>query len=271
MAANDEERTPLLHDGNGHADQREEPIFFGDDDEEDPKQWPLRWKYLQVVIISILALICPLGSSFMGPAVSNIQETFNCSRQAVIAAQAVYVCALGMFPLFWAPMSETFGRRPIFLINIALFTLMQIPCALAPNIATFITFRFFSGVFGSVSVANGGGSISDMFDAEDRATVLGCYLLGPLLGPTMGPLIGGLIAAELQWRWMFWIFMVISGAVTILCFFLLNETNAVIILWERKAKLESERPDVKYTVKGASDQSLTSKVFAVGAITDPET
>ena len=264
MSPTDEERAPLLQNGNGHADQHEEVISFGDDDEEDPKQWPLRWKYLQVVLIFILALICTLGSSYMGPAVSNIQETFKCSRQAVIAAQAVYVCSLGIFPLFWAPMSETFGRRPIFLINIALFTLVQMPCALAPNITTFIVFRFFSGVFGSVSVANGGGSISDMFEAEDRAIVLGFYLLGPLLGPTMGPLVGGLIAAEMQWRWMFWIFMAISGAVTILCFFLLNETNAVIILGKRKAKLESKHPDVKYTVEGASDQSLTSKVLAVG-------
>jgi len=42
-----------------------------------------------------------------------------------------------------------------------------------------------------VGIANGGGTISDMFEPSERAGVFGWYLLGPLLGPTLGPLFGG--------------------------------------------------------------------------------
>ena len=106
---------------------------------------------------------------------------------------------LGIFPLVLAPMSETFGRRPVFLVNLAIFTLLQIPTALGPNIGSFIALRTLSGVSGSVGVANGGGSVSDLFQTSERATVLGYYLLGPLLGPTLGPLIGA-VSSSLTYR-----------------------------------------------------------------------
>lgn len=92
---------------------------------------------------------------------------------------------LGLGPLFLAPMSETFGRRKLYLVCFTVFALLQIPSALAPNVETLVAMRTLSGVFGSVGIANGGGTISDMFEPSQRAGVFGWYLLGPLLGPTL--------------------------------------------------------------------------------------
>jgi len=60
--------------------------------------------------------------------------------------------------------------------------------------------RTLAGFFGSVGIANGGGTISDMYGASERAGIFGWYLLGPLLGPTIGPLLGGIIMENLEWR-----------------------------------------------------------------------
>jgi len=79
-------------------------------------------------------------------------------------------------------MSETFGRKPIYIVGFGIFTVTQMACALAPNINTLIGFRFVSGFFGSASISNGGGTISDMYDALERTRVVGWYLLGPLTG-----------------------------------------------------------------------------------------
>ena len=92
---------------------------------------------------------------------------------------------LGIGPLILAPLSETFGRRPLYLACFGIFTLLQIPAALTPNIEFLIFVRTLSGFFGSVSIANGGGTISDMCHPEERAGIFGWYLLGPLLGPTV--------------------------------------------------------------------------------------
>lgn len=273
-----DERTRLLRNGqpNGHAEARnansqesnkdtddddaELVDFDGEDDEEDPHNWPNKIRYLQVLLIFIIGLVCPMSSSMHAPAIEDIKASFDTSKQVVIAAQAGFVCMLGIGPLFFAPMSETFGRRPIFLGNLAMFTLMQIPSALAPNIESFIVFRTLSGFFGSVGVANGGGTVSDLFRAHERATVLGCYLLAPLLGPTLGPFVGGLISAHTNWRWLFWFQLILSAVVWVICYFLLYETCGPIVLQFKKQKLEEENEGKKYKIKGQSDTSIGQKI-----------
>lgn len=69
----------------------------------------------------------------------------------------------------------------MYLTCFGVFSLLQIPCALSPNIETLIAMRTLSGFFGSVGLANGGGSLSDMFEPGQRAGVYGWYLLGTLL------------------------------------------------------------------------------------------
>ena len=85
-------------------------VSFGEDDDENPKRWPLRWKYTQVLLMSIIALICPLASSIQAPAADEIAQAFDTSKQKITGAQAGFVCMLGIGPLFLAPMSETFGE-----------------------------------------------------------------------------------------------------------------------------------------------------------------
>ena len=95
---------------------------------------------------------------------------------------SVFLFGFGGGPLILAPLSETFGRKPIYVVGFSVFTLTQIACALSTNIKMLIGFRFVSGLFGSASISNGGGTISDMYDAFERARVVGWYLLGPLTG-----------------------------------------------------------------------------------------
>ena len=256
------ERTPLLQDG---ADQSErtETVQFGEHDEGNPREWPIRRKIFQVIQIFFLALICPMASSMFAPAIDTIADDFHTSKQIVLIGQTGFMIGLGTGPLLLAPMSETFGRRVLFVFNLAVFTLLQIPTALSPNVASFIAFRTLGGFVGSVGVANGGGSIFDMFETHERAQVLGVYLVGPLFGPTLGPLVGGLIVGSLHWRWIFWVVMMMSGAITVFIYFFLHETNAVVILQARKKELSKKNPQVTYEVDGASDQSLLTKVAQV--------
>ena len=256
------EQTPLLQDGS-QGDYTQTVQFDESGDEDNPRDWSTGKKYFQVAQIFFLALICPMAASIFAPALDQMAKDFHSSKQIVLIAQSCFMIGLGTGPLFFAPMSETFGRRVLFVLNLAVFTLLQIPTALAPNVATFIAIRMLSGFVGSVGVANGGGSIFDMFETHQRAKVLGVYLVGPLFGPTVGPLLGGIIVGSLDWRWIFWILMIMSGAVTVFTYFFLHETNAVVILQRRKNELVKENPHAKYEVDGASDMSILQKVAQV--------
>lgn len=193
----DDERQPLLQNGrnnqsqnndndNDHDDDNEEWIDLKDDDPENARAWPRSRKMINVVIIASMAIMSPLASSMFTPGIQQIADDLGVSKEAVIATTTGFVVCLGIGPLFIAPLSETFGRRPLFIICFAIFSLLQIPTALAPNVESLIAIRTLSGLFGSVSISTGGGTISDMFEPSERAGVFGWYLLGPLLGPTLG-------------------------------------------------------------------------------------
>lgn len=181
-----DERQPLL-DGNANPEERDERevLHLTEDDPENPRAWPRSRKLANVAVIASMSILSPLASSMFTPGIGEIAKDLGTDMATIIGATTGFVIFLGIGPLILAPMSETFGRRKIYLICFAMFSLLQIPTALSPNVATLLTMRTIAGFFGSVGIANGGGTISDMFTPDERAGVFGWYLLGPLLGPTV--------------------------------------------------------------------------------------
>lgn len=262
------ERTPLLRDGRSedHADEEHDDgdsrklLKFEDGDEENPRQWPKRRKMINVFVIAMMSILSPLASSAFTPGIRQIAEDLNTSTGSVIGSTTGYVIGLGIGPLFLAPCSETVGRRKVYLICFGIFGLLQIPTALSPNAATFIAVRTVAGLFGAVGIANGGGTISDMFDPSERAGVYGWYLLGPLLGPTIGPVFGGITVTRLGWRWIFWIITIVALTLTTAGFFFLRESYAPILLQKRKHDLEQEDGSTKYKVEGLDESPFLTKL-----------
>lgn len=90
----------------------------------------------------------------------------------------------------WAPLSEMFGRRPIFLVSLGVYTLFQIGNALAPNIAGTILFRFFGGTFAAAPLTNSGGVIADTMSPVHRTYAMSFFSASVFLGPVIGPIVG---------------------------------------------------------------------------------
>lgn len=264
-----DERQPLLEreeyrDENSTSQRRSQKVEFDDKDSANPREWPLSKKYTVVALITLTAFFLPMASSIFAPASNPIAEEFGVSRQIALLNQTGFVCMLGVGPLFLAPMSETFGRRMIYLICLAVFTVLQIPCALAPNVATFVVFRTLSGLFGSVGVGNGGGSIADMFEAHERAKVLGVYMIAPLLAPSLGPALGGAMVDRMSWRSLAWLMFILAALTTIVSYFFMYETRAITILQERKAELEKKDSKTEYYVEGVNNESIPAKIAGNG-------
>lgn len=187
LNAHDEE-TPLLRpDGDARSTRSHDThdtiqVQFPEGDNGDPRAWKERRKMTNVAIVALMAILSPLASSMFTPGISQIAEDLDASEQSVIATTTGFVICLGIGPLVLAPLSETFGRRLLYICCFAVFSLLQAASALSPNIAALITLRTIAGFFGSVGIANGGGTINDMYLPSQRAGVYGWYLLGPLLG-----------------------------------------------------------------------------------------
>jgi multidrug resistance protein len=244
-SSSDEERPLLQPDNsslrsNDDSSSSKRQITLGDADPENPRAWTERAKLTNVGIIALMAILSPLASSMFTPGISQIAEDLNASEQEVIATTTGFVIMLGLGPLVLAPFSETFGRRKVYIFCFSMFTLLQIPTALSPNVATLIAVRAISGLFGSVGIANGGGTISDMYPPSQRAGVFGWYLLGPLLGPTLGPLFGGIVVTRLGWRWVYWVLLIVCAINTGIGVIFLRETYAPVLLARRKKAMTTK-------------------------------
>ncbi|KAK5106516.1 hypothetical protein LTS08_000635 [Lithohypha guttulata] len=260
---NDEERPLLTTEGerNSYADHEEpQEITFSDEADDNPKKWSSRKRMVNVFIIGLMAILTPLASSMFTPGITQIADDLKAPETSIIATTTGFVILMGIGPLILAPLSETFGRRLVYIVSFSIFSVLQIPSALAPNAATLVAVRTISGFFGSVGLANGGGTINDMYEPYERATIFGWYLLGPLLGPSLGPLFGGLIVSRLGWRWIYWVLLIVCTFNTTIGYFFLRETYAPVILAQKRARLISKNPDSKYTFAGQDDRPITAKL-----------
>ena len=97
----------------------------------------------------------------------QVTAEFNVPQLAVVGGLSLYVAGLGIGPLLLGPLSEFYGRRPIYLVSFSLFTLFLLPCALARHIAVMLVFRFLTGMAGSAFLCVVGGSMGDMFNKAE--------------------------------------------------------------------------------------------------------
>ena len=118
-------------------------------------------------------------------------------------------------PMIGAPISETFGRKAVYLISLPVSILFTVATGLAQNVETILICRFFSGSFGAPAVAVDAGTISDIWELQHGgglATVF--FVLMPFLGSALGPLIGGYtIQTRGDWRWLMWVMVLIGGPI----------------------------------------------------------
>ena len=103
-----------------------------------------------VGLLSAITLLTPFSSSILSPAIEDLNREFG-NDNAMVGSMTVSIYLLGYVvgPIFIAPMSEIYGRKPVLTISNSFFCIWQIGCAVAPNIETLIVCRFFSGVGGA--------------------------------------------------------------------------------------------------------------------------
>ena len=132
------------------------------------------------------------------------------------------------------PLSEIYGRLPVYHIANTLFVVFSIAGAVSSNLDMLVAFRFLNGTT-VASLTLNPAIVGDMFMAEERGGKMAIMSLAPLLGPVAGPVIGGYLAQSLGWRWTFWLPALLAATCEVLFILVVRETYKVKIL-ERKAR-----------------------------------
>jgi multidrug resistance protein len=144
------------------------------------------------------------------PAAPQLTEEFHV-YDSTLTTLSVTIPSLGAAtgPLIFAPLSEIFGRVRIYIVTSVLFLAFAVGLARSTGIAMFLVFRFLDGVCYASYLTCGAGTIADLFEQDNRGAASAVFALAPLLGPVLGPVIGGFVAQELNWRWIFYIILMV--------------------------------------------------------------
>lgn len=175
-----------------------------------------------------LVMIAGLGALSLNiflPALPEMAVAFGTSYAAMQLSVSAYLAMTAVLQLVIGPVSDRFGRRPVLLAVIALFTLASVGAALAPSYEVFFACRLVQAAIAS-SFALSRAIVRDMVPPEEAASMIGYVTMGMSLVPMIGPAIGGLLQKSFGWQASLWLLALSGGALFLLVWRDLGETVA---------------------------------------------
>ncbi|KAM0709309.1 hypothetical protein Q7P35_003347 [Cladosporium inversicolor] len=215
------------------------PIYlhWRQNDPTNPRNWPV-WKKWWITcfasFLNFLTCLCAGGYSSAAP---DIVMAFNSSTELGTVGLSMYLLGFAIGPMLLAPLSEYFGRNPVYIGSWFVLVMFQIPLALAHNMPTVIVCRLIQGFGGSAPLTNTGGSISDVWERNESGNAMTVYGLSSTFSPPMALVITGYLVQNEGWRNLFWALMGITGGILIIMTLLLPETRHSTLLEKKAARL----------------------------------
>ncbi|MEU4547945.1 DHA2 family efflux MFS transporter permease subunit [Nonomuraea dietziae] len=158
-----------------------------------------------LALASLASFMMALDSLVVTTALSTIRQDLTASLEALEWTVNAYNLTFAVLLLTGAALGDRFGRRRMFAVGLAVFTVASVACALSPDIGTLVTSRALQGVGAAMVLPLSLTLISAMFPPQQRGRAMGLYLGITGLATFSGPFVGGVIAEGLAWQWIFWL------------------------------------------------------------------
>ncbi|GAA6006686.1 hypothetical protein JCM10207_005020 [Rhodosporidiobolus poonsookiae] len=222
----------------------------GPDDPVSPLNMAKGRRWLIVILITSCSFCITCCSSMIPFTYPQVEAEFHISQEVATLGLSLYVLGMGLFPLLVGPLSEWYGRLPVYQIGFTLFFIFQFMCAFANGPATLIIGRFLAGSSGSAFLSVAGGSVADLFKPAEVGAPMAFYTAGPFLAPALGPVISGFIVQYTTWRWTWRVLIIWAGIELLLLVLLVPETYLPAVLKKKAKKLrKAGRADVKAPIE----------------------
>ncbi len=162
-------------------------------------RWMLTVCIMMATVMQALdTTIANVALPYMQGSLSTTQDQVNWVLTSYIVAAAIMTSPLG-----W--MATRFGRKKLFIVCTAGFTLASMLCGVALSIEQMVAYRLLQGVFGAALVPLSQAVMLDIFPPARRGSAMAIWGMGVMLGPIMGPTLGGWLTNSYSWRWVFFV------------------------------------------------------------------
>ncbi|KAL2826722.1 major facilitator superfamily domain-containing protein [Aspergillus cavernicola] len=242
-------------------------LEFAPDDPENPKNYSFGRKCYITAIAIFLVMNATFSSSAPSGSFQSVSDDLHVSVEAAGLVTTLFLLGYCAGPLFWAPLSEFYGRRWIFYISFTIYLVFGFLCAFTPNFAGLLVGRFLTGTAVSAALTNAPGILADIWGPVERGNAMILFATMTFVGPALGPVVSGFLQLKETWRWTFYVLLWMAGA-TELLLITLPETLPMMVLCNKARRLRKipGKKSVKAPVE-ASDRSLGA-IFKV-ALTRP--
>jgi EmrB/QacA subfamily drug resistance transporter len=187
--------------------------------EAPPNEWIARRSYFAWLVIGttcIGAFIGQLDASIVQLALPVLEREFDSGLSAASWVAIGYLLGFAALLSPFARLSETTGRKRLYICGYLLFTLASALCGLAPDLSSLIAFRVVQGIGGSLLGANSVIILVKAAGPARRGRAMGIFAAAQAVGVGAGPAVGGLLVSTLGWQWVFWAAVPfgLAGAIT---------------------------------------------------------
>ncbi|KAF4337945.1 drug proton antiporter YHK8 [Fusarium beomiforme] len=205
-----------------------------------PFTLPRARKDIFLALSCIATMLTAYTAGTYSPPSRAMARDIGASHTATLVGITTFCAGFAIAPMALAPISEIWGRRPVFILAGFVFVISQAVCSVMPDLAGMLIARFFVGVGGSVFSSVVGGVIADLWEKEERNTPMALFSGFVLFGTGLGPLVSAAFVNDLDddtlaWKWSFWHQIILDGLLLVAILILFKETRGSVLL-SRKAK-----------------------------------
>jgi DHA1 family bicyclomycin/chloramphenicol resistance-like MFS transporter len=188
------------------------------------------WPYPRWALAALLACLGTLGPFSIDtylPAFSGIAATLGATPAQMQQTLSAYLFGFALMNLFHGALSDSFGRRPVVLWGLALFTAASLGCALSQTIGQLVFFRALQGMTAGAGVVVSRAIIRDMCPPDEAQRLMSQVTIFFGIAPAIAPVLGGVLFVHLGWHSIFWLLVGVGAVLFALNARLLPETLPV--------------------------------------------
>jgi|GEM_PF-5585455 Bcr/CflA subfamily drug resistance transporter len=188
------------------------------------------WKKLtllskkNLITTALLVFACHLGIDIYTPSLPNMVKIFNSTENTLQMAITSYLLGSGLSIIFWGPLSDRFGRKPIIMMGACIVTVSATATIFCQSIHLFLLLRFIQGTGSGAAMCLGRVVAADMLNKHELAVIGATIGLITGLAPMIAPVVGGYMETYAGWQGSFAVYALLTSLALSLFFFSFTET-----------------------------------------------
>src|SRR5262245_22128746 len=162
-----------------------------------------RHRGMIVVSIMLATIMQALDTTIANVALPHMQGSLSATQEQISWVLTSYIVAAAIMTPPTGFLAGRFGRKRVFLVAVAGFTLTSLLCGMAQTLPEMVIFRLLQGLFGAALVPLSQAVLLDSYPRQQHGSAMALWGVGVMVGPILGPTLGGYLTEFYNWRWVF--------------------------------------------------------------------